>query len=208
MLRCNAFARVAAGAVHASSTQHVAHLTRALNHLSVSSKLRPVSGISKSIARSFATKVVKRKTTTIAKAKTAVKKKTPTKTKAKAKAKKPVAKKSATKKKTPVRKKVVKKKVVAKPKKKVPTEQQKITAAKVKTRVEITKLKETALLGTAPKPKPENAWVIFVSGKIKGNAGSGGVTQVMKTAGVEYKALAASELEVYIFATSSPLIRS
>jgi hypothetical protein len=191
MLRCNAFVRVAAGAVQASSTQHVAHLTRTLNHLSLSSKLAPVSGITHSIARSFATKVVKRKTTTKVKAKTAVKKKkAPTKTKAKAK--KPAAKK----KKTPVRKrKAVKKKVVVKPKKKAPTEKQKLAAVATKARDELKKLKETALLHTAPKAKADNAWTIFVSEKMKAANGAA-VTEVMKAASAEFKALSASELEV------------
>lgn len=197
MLRCNALTRVAAGAVQASSSKHVAH-TRSLNHLSLSSKLAPVSGISNSIARSFATKVVKKKTATKAKAKTPVKKKTPAKPAAKAKAKTPVAKKKA-----PIRKKVVKKKVVAKPKKKVPTEAQKAKAAKVKAQDEVTNLKKTALIGTAPKTLPDNAWTVFVTEKAKGTHAV--ATGLIKATSGEYKALTASELEVNHFASMSVL---
>jgi outer membrane biosynthesis protein TonB len=182
MLRYNALVRVAAGAVQASSTQHVAHLTRTLNHLSLSSKLAPASTFTNSIARSFATKVVKRKTATKVKTKTAVKKKTPTETKAKKKA--------------PVRKrKVVVKKKKAAPKKKVVTEKQKLAAQQTKARDEIKKLKETALLHTVPKEKASGAWTVFAGEKLKGSPG--GVTEVMKAASIEFKALSASELEVY-----------
>jgi hypothetical protein len=193
MLRSHAFARLAGEAVRASSIQNgITHLTR---HLSLTTKLGPVSGIANSIARSFATKVVKRKTTTKAKAKTAVKKKkTPTKskTKAKAKAKKPIAKK-----KTPVRKrKVVKKKAVVKPKRKAPSERQKLLAVQTKARDEIKKLKETALLSTVPKQGSTSAWMVYVTEKLKGATG-GPIAETMKTSAAEFKALSASELEVY-----------
>ncbi|KAE9986606.1 hypothetical protein EG328_005215 [Venturia inaequalis] len=188
MLRCNALTRVAAGAAQAASGKHVAHLTRSLNHLSLSSKLAPVSRLSNPIARSFATKVVKKKTTTKAKAKTPVKKKTPAKPAAKAKS-------PAVKKKAPVRKKIVKKKVVAKPKKKVPTEAQKAKAARAKVLGEITKLKKTALIGTTPKLAPETAWTLFVSEKAKGTRFEASGT--MKAIAGEYKELTSSELEHY-----------
>lgn len=198
MLRCNALTRVAAGAVQASSNQHVAHLTRTLNHLSFTSKLAPVTGISNPIARSFATKVVKKipTTKTRAKPKTAVKKKTPAKTAVKAKT--PVAKKKA-----PARKKVVKKKVVVKPKKKVPTEAQKIKAARAKALDEIANLKKTALYGAAPKPLPDTAWTTFISEKSKGTHMI--ASESMKTSAAEYKTLAASQLEVYYSTSKSVL---
>ena len=181
MLRCNAFARVvAAGA--ASAAHNVTTRT-----LTLTSRLAPVSRVTNSIARSFATKVVKRKSTTKAKAKTAVKKKTPTKAK-------PKAKKAAAKKKTPARKRKVVKKKVVKPKKKVPTEKQKLAAVQTKARDEIKKLKETALLNTTPKLTAANAWTVFVSEKLKGS--TVGVTETMKAASAEFKALSASELEV------------
>ncbi|TID21495.1 hypothetical protein E6O75_ATG04890 [Venturia nashicola] len=196
MLRYNAFTRVAAGAVQASSSKHVVHLTRTLHHLSLSSKLAPVSALSGTMARSFATKVVKKKTTIKAKAKTPVKKKK-TPAKPAAKAKKSPAKK---KKKTPVRKKAVKKKkkVAAKPKKpkkRVLTEAQKAKAAKTKALNQIKDLKKTALLGTLPKIAPETAWTVFVSEKSKGTHGI--ATGIMKATSEQYKALTASELEHY-----------
>lgn len=192
MLRCNVLSRAASGAVQASSSKHVAHLTRTLNHLSLSSKLAPFSALFNATARSFATKVVKKKTATKSKAKTPIKKKTPAKKPA-AKAKSPAAKRKA-----PVRKKVVKKKVVAKPKKKVPTEAQKARVAKAKALHEITQLKKTALIGTAPKLVPDNAWTAFVSEKLKGTHAA--ATEGMKAHSGEYKALTASELEVHHFA--------
>jgi hypothetical protein len=91
---------------------------------------------------------------------------------------------------------VKKKKVVAKPKKKVPTEKQKLAAVEAKARDELKKLKETALLHTAPKAKAESAWTIYVSEKMKGTTGAT-VTDVMKAASAEFKAFSASELEVY-----------
>ncbi|QDS74335.1 hypothetical protein FKW77_004505 [Venturia effusa] len=195
MLRCNALTRVAAGAVQASSNKHVAHLTRTLNHLSLSSKLAPVSVCSNPLARTFATKVVKKKPATKARAKTPAKKKTAakpaakTKSKAKSKTKAPAAKKKA-----PARKAVKKKKVVAKPKKKVPSEAQKLKASNAKAKAEITNLKKTALIGTAPKFLPDSAWTVFVAEKA---TGSSSARDRMKDASAEYKALSAPELEHY-----------
>jgi hypothetical protein len=189
MLRSNAFARVVAGAVQAPSTHSVSHLTRTFQRLSLAPRLNSRGAITHSLSRAFATKIVKRKLT---------KKKTAAASKSRPTAKKPAPKK----KKTPARpkRKAVKKKVVVKPKRKVPTEKQKVTAAKKKERDELKKLKETALLTTAPKQKAASAWNVYVSEALGGSTGR--VTGAIKETSTKFKTLSASELEVRFFSPS------
>ena len=85
------------------------------------------------------------------------------------------------------------KKVAAKLKKKVPTEKQKQAAAKKKEREELKELKETALMHTEPKKKPDSAYRVFVTENMnKGVKAS----EHMKEVASKFKTLSAAELEV------------
>jgi hypothetical protein len=189
MLRCSAVVRVAAGAAK-TSTHDVPQLTRALHHLSLAPQLSQNSvraGINRSFARALTTKAVKVRTTKKVVAKT----KTGAKAKAKATRAKPKKKVAAKKKAAPKKKKKVLAKKVA-PKRKVLTERQKDLAEKKKDRDALKALKATALI--EPKPKPDNAWIVFMSEATK--EGSGSAASKLKEAGANYKALSPSELEV------------
>lgn len=85
------------------------------------------------------------------------------------------------------------KKAAAKPKKKVPTAKQKQAAAKKREREELKELKETALMHTEPKKKPDSAYRVFVTENMnKGVKASEHIKEVAS----KFKTLSAAELEV------------
>lgn len=110
----------------------------------------------------------------------------------KAKAKpKSAAKKPAKK---PVKKKVKKTKAKAKPKPKIKKAVKKPLTDEQKLRLDIKKLKETALLAGQPKSAPISAWQVVL--KEGGDKISSKISERAKSAAEVYKALSPSELEV------------
>jgi hypothetical protein len=75
----------------------------------------------------------------------------------------------------------------------VQTEKQKAASAKKKEREELKELKETALMATEPKKKPESAYKVFVTQNILKGVKA---TEHMKEAAAKFKTLSAAELEV------------
>lgn len=77
----------------------------------------------------------------------------------------------------------------------MPTEKQKAAAAKRKEREELKELKDTALMATEPRKKPESAYKVFVTQNIpKGTKAS----EHLKETAAKFKTLSAAELEVRI----------
>jgi len=175
MLRYSALLRAALRA----PKQDVAHVTRTLSQLSISSKSSLVGPVVGGSARTYATKTAARTRKPAARRSTTTKKKATTK-------------KTAAKKATPRRKAKPKTKAKAKPKKRVLSEKAKAAQAKKKVLTSLRELKASALL--EPKGKPESAWTVYVSEKLQGRGGA--VTEGIKAASSEYKALNASEREV------------
>lgn len=157
--------------------QH-ANLTRALSQLAVhGGKLVTSNGL---IARTFATK-------TATKTKKSATRKTTGRTKKRA----TTTKKTTTKKK-PTSRRTAKPKAKPKPRKRVLSEKGKAALEKKKALASLRELKAVALV--EPKGKPDSAWTVYVAEKLQGQ--SGGVTEGIKTASSEYKALNASDREV------------
>lgn len=73
------------------------------------------------------------------------------------------------------------------------TEKQKAAAAKKREREELKELKETALMATEPKKKPESAYKVFVTQNIPKGVKA---TEHMKEAAAKFKTLSAADLEV------------
>lgn len=95
-----------------------------------------------------------------------------------------------------------KKKVAAKPKKRVLSEKQKLAAVKKKEREELKELKDTALMKTEPKKRPDSAYRLFVTE----NAAKGvNAAQHMKETAAKFKELSAGELEVRLVLPSHPI---
>lgn len=112
---------------------------------------------------------------------------TPKKTPSAAK-KKPVSKSKPTSKKKAVPKKA------PTPRKRVLSEKGLARAEKQKTLTSIRELKAVALV--EPKNKPDSAWTVYVSEKLKGSGVGTKVTEGIKSASAAYQALTAEEREV------------
>lgn len=116
---------------------------------------------------------------------TTAKKRTTTTTKAKsaAKPKKKPAKKTA----KPKPKKV----------KKAPS----ATALKRKATQDRRELREKGLVGKEPKGLPDNAWIVYLTDRVKGSNASTSVGDAARTAATQFKSLSPAEREVGILRT-------
>jgi hypothetical protein len=84
------------------------------------------------------------------------------------------------------------------------SEKGKARAEKQKTLISLRELKAVALV--EPKNKPDSAWTVYVSEKLKGGTGTR-VTEGIKSASTEYKALTAEEREVSSLVLEDPCDR-